>query len=60
MTHPIVPVDVNGVNKAAGESYHLLYGDVYGLHVSILRLTNTYGPRMRVRDARIRQPARAP
>src|SRR5205823_3755484 len=51
-SHPIVPVDVNGVNKAAGESYHLLYGDVYGLHVSILRLTNTYGPRMRVRDAR--------
>jgi UDP-glucose 4-epimerase len=51
-SHPIVPVDVNGVNKAAGEWYHLLYGDVYGLHVSVLRLTNTYGPRMRVRDAR--------
>jgi UDP-glucose 4-epimerase len=51
-THPIVPVDVNGVNKTAGEWYHLLYGDVYGLHVSVLRLTNTYGPRMRVRDAR--------
>jgi UDP-glucose 4-epimerase len=51
-THPIVPVDVNGINKTAGEWYHLLYGDVYGLHVSVLRLTNTYGPRMRVRDAR--------
>ncbi len=50
--HPIVPVDVNGINKAAGEWYHLLYGEVYGLHVSVLRLTNTYGPRMRVRDAR--------
>ncbi|MGD0712635.1 MAG: NAD-dependent epimerase/dehydratase family protein [Gaiellaceae bacterium] len=50
--HPIVPVDVNGINKTAGEWYHLLYGDVYGLHVSVLRLTNTYGPRMRVRDAR--------
>jgi UDP-glucose 4-epimerase len=43
---------VNGINKTAGEWYHLLYGDVYGLHVSVLRLTNTYGPRMRVRDAR--------
>lgn len=51
-SHPVVPVDVNGINKAAGESYHLLYGEVYGLHVSALRLTNTYGPRMRVKDAR--------
>jgi UDP-glucose 4-epimerase len=50
--HPIAPVDVNGVNKTAGEWYHLLYGDVYGLRVSVLRLTNTYGPRMRVVDAR--------
>jgi nucleoside-diphosphate-sugar epimerase len=51
-THPIIPVDVNGINKTAGEWYHLLYGDVYGLKTSVLRLTNTYGPRMRVRDAR--------
>jgi UDP-glucose 4-epimerase len=51
-SHPIVPVDVNGINKAAGEWYHLLYGDVYGMRTSVLRLTNTYGPRMRVRDAR--------
>lgn len=50
--HPLAPVDVNGVNKTAGEWYHLLYGAVYGLRVSVLRLTNTYGPRMRVRDAR--------
>ena len=50
--HPVVPVDVNGINKAAGEWYHLLYAQVYGLRVSVLRLTNTYGPRMRVRDAR--------
>ena len=50
--HPIVPVDVNGIHKLAGEEYHRLYRDVYDLHVSILRLTNTYGPRMRVRDAR--------
>jgi nucleoside-diphosphate-sugar epimerase len=50
--HPIVPVDVNGVNKTAGEQYHLVYGQVYGLRVSVLRLTNTYGPRMRVKDDR--------
>lgn len=50
--HPINPVDVNGINKTAGEWYHLLYGEVYGLRVAVLRLTNTYGPRMRVKDAR--------
>jgi UDP-glucose 4-epimerase len=50
--HPLEPVDVNGINKTAGEWYHLLYGQIYGLRVSVLRLTNTYGPRMRVKDAR--------
>jgi len=50
--HPISPVDVNGINKVAGESYHVLYNDVYGIKTSVLRLTNTYGPRMRIKDAR--------
>jgi UDP-glucose 4-epimerase len=50
--HPIHPIDVNGINKTAGEWYHLLYGQVYGIPVCVLRLTNTYGPRMRVKDAR--------
>jgi UDP-glucose 4-epimerase len=50
--HPIAPVDVNGINKTSGEWYHLLYGNVYGLRVAVLRLTNTFGPRMRVKDAR--------
>jgi len=50
--HPIVPVDVNGINKMAGEGYHLLYSQVYGIPCSALRLTNTYGPGMRVKDAR--------
>jgi dTDP-glucose 4,6-dehydratase/UDP-glucose 4-epimerase len=50
--HPLQPVDINGVNKLAGESYHLLYNSVYGIRASVLRLTNTYGPGMRVKDAR--------
>jgi UDP-glucose 4-epimerase len=50
--HPIRPVDVNGINKAAAESYHVLYHQVYGLQTVSLRLTNTFGPRMRVKDAR--------
>ncbi|MEO5618756.1 MAG: NAD-dependent epimerase/dehydratase family protein [Candidatus Eisenbacteria bacterium] len=50
--HRLRPVDVNGINKIAGESYHLVYHDVYGIRASSLRLTNTIGPRMRVKDAR--------
>lgn len=50
--HPVRPVDVNGINKAAGEQYHLLYHQVYGIPACVLRLTNTYGPGMRVKDAR--------
>jgi UDP-glucose 4-epimerase len=50
--HPLAPVDVNGINKMAGEWYHLVYNNVYGIRASVLRLTNTYGPHMRVKDAR--------
>ena len=50
--HPRHPVDVNGINKIAGEQYHFLYHEVYGIASSVLRLTNTYGPRMRIKDAR--------
>lgn len=50
--HPIRPVDVNGVHKVAGEWHHLLYQRVYGVRASALRLTNTFGPGMRIRDAR--------
>jgi len=50
--HPIRPVDVNGINKLAGEWYHILYNNVYGIRSCALRLTNTYGPGMRVKDAR--------
>ncbi|HKP03550.1 MAG TPA: NAD-dependent epimerase/dehydratase family protein [Chthoniobacterales bacterium] len=51
-SHPINPVDVNGINKMAGEKYHLLYSDLYGIPATALRLTNTIGPRMRIKDAR--------
>lgn len=50
--HLLRPVDVNGVNKMAGEWYHILYHNVYGIPTCALRLTNTIGPRMRIRDAR--------
>jgi UDP-glucose 4-epimerase len=50
--HLLRPVDVNGINKMAGEAYHILYNNVFGITSCALRLTNTYGPRMRVKDAR--------
>jgi len=50
--HLLRPVDVNGVNKMAGEWYHILYNNVYGIKTAVLRLTNTFGPRMRIKDAR--------
>jgi len=50
--HPKRPVDVNGINKIAGEDYHRLYSEVYGTRACALRLTNTYGPGMRIKDAR--------
>jgi UDP-glucose 4-epimerase len=46
------PTDVNGVNKLAGEWYHIIYHQVYGLAASSLRLTNTYGPRQLLRHNR--------
>lgn len=41
----ISAVDVYSINKFAGESYHRLYHEIYGLSISILRLGNIYGPR---------------
>lgn len=50
--HPVQPVDVNGINKLSGEWFHRLYNNVYGIRTCVLRLTNTYGPGMRIKDAR--------
>ena len=50
--HLLRPVEVNGINKMAGEWYHVLYHNVYGIRTCALRLTNTYGPRMRIKDSR--------
>ncbi len=47
-SHPLEPVDANGISNLAGELYHLLYARVHGLKAASLRLTNTYGPRQRL------------
>jgi UDP-glucose 4-epimerase len=51
-SHLVRPADINGVNKAAGESYHLLYNNVFGIRACSLRLTNVYGPRQLIRHNR--------
>jgi UDP-glucose 4-epimerase len=50
--HLLHPTDVNGINKMAGEWYHILYNNVYGIRATSLRLTNTYGPRQLVKHSR--------
>src|SRR5471030_1634530 len=46
------PTDVNGINKAAGEYYHLVYNNVFGIRACSLRLTNVYGPRQLIKHNR--------
>jgi UDP-glucose 4-epimerase len=50
--HLLRPTDVNGINKMAGEWYHILYNNVYGIRAVSLRLTNTYGPRLLMKHSR--------
>ena len=51
-SHLVRPSDVNGINKAAGEYYHLLYNNVFGIRACSLRLTNVYGPRQLLKHNR--------
>ncbi len=51
-THLVRPTDINGINKAAGEYYHLVYDNVFGVRACSLRLTNVYGPRQLIRHNR--------
>ena len=51
-THLVRPTDINGINKAAGENYHLVYNNVFGVRGCSLRLTNVYGPRQLIRHNR--------
>jgi len=50
--HLVRPTDVNGINKAAGEYYHLVYNNVFGVRACSLRLTNIFGPRQLIKHNR--------
>jgi UDP-glucose 4-epimerase len=45
-SHPINPIDFNGIHKHAAASYHRLLTASGEIDATILRLTNVYGPRM--------------
>jgi len=51
-SHLVRPTDINGINKAAGEYYHMVYNNVFGVRACSLRLTNVYGPRQLIRHNR--------
>ncbi len=51
-TQLVRPTDVNGINKVAGEYYHLVYNNVFGVRACSLRLTNVYGPRQLLKHDR--------
>ncbi|MCZ2127504.1 MAG: NAD-dependent epimerase/dehydratase family protein [Anaerolineales bacterium] len=52
-SHPPAPLDNNGASKRAGEMYHIVYQRAYGMATCVLRLTNTYGERMRIKDDKL-------
>ncbi|MEX2260977.1 MAG: SDR family NAD(P)-dependent oxidoreductase [Bryobacteraceae bacterium] len=45
-SHPVNPVDFNGIHKFAATMYHMMLSRAGKLDAVVLRLTNVYGPRM--------------
>jgi UDP-glucose 4-epimerase len=42
--HPLDPHSIYAAHKLAVENYHLIYGNLYGLKATVLRISNPYGP----------------
>jgi UDP-glucose 4-epimerase len=42
--HPLDPESIYAAHKLAVENYHLIYGRLYGLKATVLRISNPYGP----------------
>ncbi len=49
--HPVAPASVYAAHKLAAENYHLIYGHLYGMKNTVLRISNPYGP-MQAGEAR--------
>ena len=42
--HQLAPESIYAAHKLAVENYHLIYGRLYGLKTTVLRISNPYGP----------------
>jgi len=42
--HPLAPESIYAAHKLAVENYHLIYGKLYGIKATVLRISNPYGP----------------
>lgn len=42
--HPLDPESIYAAHKLAVENYHHIYGHLYGLKTTVLRISNPYGP----------------
>lgn len=42
--HQLAPESIYAAHKLAVENYHLIYGHLYGLKATVLRISNPYGP----------------
>ena len=51
--NPIGPRSIYDEAKRFIESMTIAYHEYHGLNVSIVRIFNTYGPRMRINDGRV-------
>jgi UDP-glucose 4-epimerase len=49
--HPEFPTDVYSANKTVSEKYVLIYAGIYDLRATVIRLSNTYGPRASIHNA---------
>lgn len=50
--HPLNPESIYAAHKLAVENYHLIYGKLYGLKATVLRISNPFGPNQ-VGDKRV-------
>ncbi len=46
-SHPTNPISHYGVSKLSAEKYCKVYGELYGINISILRYFTAFGPRQR-------------